>query len=92
MPDPSVEESSSIEAEMPVETAAEPETQVEPEPTLDAAFVLLCQAMIVRLEDDLPAQLHAEEIMGWHANGNTGVAWAHAVLLLEQVIGVRLRG
>ena len=82
MPDPSVEESSSIEAEMPAET----------EPTLDAAFVLLCQAMIARLEEDLPAQLHAEEIMGWHANGNVGVAWAHAILLLEQVIGVRLRG
>jgi len=92
MPDPSVEESNSTEAEMLIETAALPEAQVDPKPTLDVAFVLLCQAMIVRLEDDLPAQLHAEEIMGWHANGNTGVAWAHAILLLEQVIGVRLRG
>jgi len=48
--------------------------------------------MIEQLEDDLPSQLHVEEILGWHANGNVGIAWAHAILILEQVIGVRLRG
>ena len=62
--------------------------------TLDAAFMLLCEAMVVALDanDDLPGVMHAEEIMGWYQNGNTAIAWQHAVLLLETAIGVPLRG
>ena len=59
---------------------------------LDEAFMLLCRGMIERLEDDVPAQLHVEEIQGWYSNGNVAVAWAHAILVLEQVLGVPLRG
>jgi hypothetical protein len=62
------------------------------EASLDAAFMLLCQAMVAELEDDLPGSIHAEEIMGWYTNGNTDIAWQHAVMLLETTIGVRLRG
>ena len=59
-------------------------------PTLAEAFTMLCQALSAQLEDDLPAQLHCDEIQGWHANGNEGVAWQHAVQMLERVVGVKM--
>ncbi|HEY5867085.1 MAG TPA: hypothetical protein VI542_16305 [Candidatus Tectomicrobia bacterium] len=58
--------------------------------TLDGAFTLLCEALKARLEDDLPAQLHCDEIQGFYANGNHTIAWGHAILHLEQVLGAPL--
>lgn len=60
---------------------------------MEQAFMTLCRAMVEQLED-LPSQLHAEEIMGWYQNGgdNIPIAWQHCVLLLEQATGVRVRG
>lgn len=66
---------------------------VVPEPpTLDDAFTVLCQAMVARLDDNLPAQVHAQEVQAWFANGpaNHRAAWQHAVWLLEQVLGYAL--
>ena len=58
--------------------------------TLDNAFTMLCEALKERLDDDLPAQLHCDEIQGWYANGNEGVAWAARGQLLERVVGVKI--
>ena len=59
-------------------------------PTLDDAFHMLCQAMEARFADNMPAQMHAGEIMGWYDNGNVVAAWQHAVQLLEQVLDAKL--
>ncbi len=63
-------------------------------PTLDAAFMVLCQALALALAEDIPGQAHADEIQGWYANGgsNIVVAWQHAVMLLERVLGAKLGG
>lgn len=90
----------SDDSEVPEETPQDVVLQIVPVgpaapaqvPTLDEAFVALCQAMSARLEENVPAQMHVEEIMGWHADGNHAVAWAHAILVLEQVLNVPLRG
>ena len=58
--------------------------------TLDSAFMMLCDALKTHLDDDLPAQLHCDEIQGWYANGNHGIAWAHAVQILERVVGAKM--
>ncbi len=96
MVDDPIDESSMRVTETPVEAGpAEVATDglepMEP-PTLGGAFFMLCEAMLPLLEDDLPEQLHVEQIMGFYANGNHAVAWTHAVLILEKVIGVPLRG
>ena len=59
-------------------------------PTLQDAFTTLCCAMEPLLEESLPDQTHCQEIQGWYANGNHGISWAHAVQLLEQVLGQKL--
>ena len=92
MPEPSVEESSRMETEIPVIESVVDVPGAPPTTTLDEAFMLLCRGMIEQLEDDVPAQLHVEEMQGWYTNGNVAVAWAHAILVLEQVLGVPLRG
>lgn len=68
----------------------------DPEPpSMDEAFETLCLALHEKLQEDLPAQMHVEEIMAWYSNGlangpNAPVCWQHAVALLEQVLGVRM--
>lgn len=59
-------------------------------PTLDEAFHTLCMAMAPLCGDDLVRQRHCAEIRGWLMNGNTLVAWQHAVMLLEGLLGSRL--
>ena len=59
-------------------------------PTLQDAFTTLCCALEPLLEESLPDQTHAQEIQGWYANGNHVISWAHAVQLLEQVLGQKL--
>ena len=62
-----------------------------PQPNLlQVAFTALCQALEPQLEDSLPDQMHCQEIQGWYANGNHVVSWAHAMHLLEQVLGQKL--
>ncbi len=70
----------------PVEVAV----AAPPVPTLQEAFTALCQALEPLLEESLPDQMHCQEIQGWYANGNHGISWAHAVQLLEQVLGQKL--
>jgi len=59
-------------------------------PTLAHAFTCLCQALEPLLEESVPDQMHCQEIQGWYANGNHVISWAHAVQLLEQVLGQTL--
>lgn len=59
-------------------------------PTLDEAFHTLCQALYPLLDEDLPRQMRSEEIRGWYQDGNHAIAWTHAMMLLESVLGVRL--
>ena len=59
-------------------------------PTLENVFYMLCQALVEACKDNLGMSLHAEEIQGWYMDGNHTVAWAHAVMLLEQTLGQRL--
>ena len=75
---------------VPPAFATGPVSAQEP-PTLGDAFRVLCEAMIPHLEDNVPAQLKCEEIQIWHANGNHAVAWTHAILLLEGILGVSIR-
>lgn len=65
-----------------------PVTVPAPPPTQAEAFQTLCRYLAQALDEDLPGSAHAEEIMGWYENGNITVSWAHAVQLLERVIGV----
>ena len=62
-------------------------------PTLADAFRILCEAMAVQLEDDVPAQMHCDELQSWYQNGasNYAVCWRHAVLMLEGILGAPLR-
>ena len=62
----------------------------ESAPTLDDAFHTLCRALYPLLEDDMPAQMHSNEIRAIYTDGNHGIAWTHAVMLLEQVLGARI--
>ena len=85
-------ESSAPMDEMPAETVIQvvpvgPVVHEEPA-TLDAAFMLLCRAMMANLEEDVPSLMHVEEIMGWYVNGNHAIAWTHAVDTLGRVVGV----
>lgn len=88
---------------MPPKTAQEstdlmPETQDKSlmiameSPTLDTAFTVLCAALLAHeaLQENLPAYSHVEEILGWYANGNHGIAWQHAIQILEGVINTPL--
>ena len=59
-------------------------------PALAEAFHLLCAAMLPYLEEDVPAQMKCEEIQAWHTNGNTAMAWTHAFMLLEGILGATL--
>ena len=59
-------------------------------PTLDEAFHMLCRAMYPLLEEDMPAQMHSNDIRAMYADGNHLVSWRHAVLLLEKVLGQRI--
>lgn len=59
-------------------------------PTMAQAFTCVCQALEPLLEESLPDQMHCQEIQGWYANGNHVISWAHAVQLLEQVLGQKL--
>ena len=65
-------------------------TLMPPPNLLQVAFTALCQALEPQLEDSLPDQMHCQEIQGWYANGNHVVSWAHAMHLLEQVLGQKL--
>ena len=69
------------------------------DPTLEDAFYTLCAAMGAVLEaDDMVAWTHCQEIQAWMVNAGTDangvsqqhLAWAHAVQLLEQVLGYSL--
>ena|SRR3990167_3534094 len=63
-------------------------------PTLGDAFRILCEAMAAHLEDDVPAQMHCDEIQSWYQNGpaNYRTCWTHAILMLEGIVGAPLRG
>ena len=64
-------------------------------PTLQDAFYVLCHALEVHLEDDMPRWAHAQEIQGWMADsggdanglGQQALAWTHAIELLEGILG-----
>ena len=87
---PPVPDAAAASAPVPAPAAVAVAFPVTVPPTLEDAFYLLCEALCPHLEDNLPAQVHAQEIQGWHANGNVTVAWQHAVQLLEQVLGQKL--
>lgn len=59
-------------------------------PSLDEAFHTLCRALYPLLADDMPAQMHSNDIRAIYADGNHFVAWRHAILLLEQVLGQKV--
>ena len=69
--------------------------QYPPPPTLTDAFYVLSAALETALLDDVPAWGHCQEIQAWMMNAGEDVAgqaqqrlaWAHAVQLLEQVLG-----
>ena len=68
-----------------------PEMAYAPVPvTMEYAFHQLCMALEGCCEDSIPDQMRCQEIRGWYANGNVPVAWQAAVVLLEQVLGVKL--
>ncbi len=75
----------------PVNVMLQPDPPLQPmtvvPPTMDMAFMTLCQAMDPCFEDRIPEQIRCQEIMGWYDNGNHLAAWKEAVRLLEQVIG-----
>ena len=69
------------------------------DPTLEDAFYTLCAALGAALEaDNMVAWTHCQEIQAWMVNAGTDangvsqqhLAWAHAVQLLEQVLGYSL--
>lgn len=62
----------------------------EESPSFDEAFMMLGKALVHHFADNIPAQLHAEEIQIWHINGNHVVAWQHAIQLLEQALDAKL--
>lgn len=78
------------------ENPVQPEARISlepvptPIPTLDDAFMTLCMAMEPRLDENMPALMHCQEIQGWFQNGNYQIAWQHAIQLLEGVLGVPL--
>ena len=74
----------------PVEVAVAAPVAAPVAPTLQEAFTALCCALEPLLEESLPDQTHCQEIQGWYANGNHVISWAHAVQLLEQVLGQHL--
>lgn len=61
-------------------------------PTLDLAFSTLCQALLGHptVQDNMASYSHLEDLLGWYANGNHGVAWQHAIQILEGVINTPL--
>lgn len=59
-------------------------------PTLDEAFHTLCMALYPLLEDDMPAQMHSNDIRAMYADGNHVVGWRHAIMLLEQALGQKV--
>ena len=73
-------------------------TAVAHVPTLEEAFFTLCAALSGRLDDNLTAWDHAQEIQAWMVNAGDDpggkaqqhLAWQHAVMLLEQVLGQSL--
>lgn len=77
------------------ERPPEPVVAVAPTPpTLGDAFRILCEAMAAHLDDDVPAQMHCDEMQSWYQNGpaNYPTAWRHAILMLEGIVGAPLRG
>jgi hypothetical protein len=59
-------------------------------PTLDEAFHTLCKALYPLLEDDIPSQMHSNDIRAMYEDGNRVIGWTHAVMLLEQVLGQKV--
>lgn len=86
----------------PAEEAAAPAEapdDKEPPPSLEDAFYTLCTAMAGALEDDnMVAWQHCQEIQVWYTNagadaagdGQKHLAWAHAIQILEQLLGSAL--
>ena len=71
---------------MPVAIAVEPEP-----PTLAAAFTCVRAALEGAFEDNLPVLEECRLMQALYNDGNTGVAWRRAVLLLEIAVNAPLR-
>jgi hypothetical protein len=65
-------------------------TSLPTAPTLDDAFFVLCRALLAQLDDNMPERLHVQQVMGFYVDGNTTVWWAHAIAVLEGVVGTSL--
>ena len=76
--------------EAPVVASAPTLVETHGAPTLDEAFHTLCRAMYPLLDEDMPAQMHSNDIRAIYADGNRVVGWSHAILLLEQVLGQKV--
>jgi hypothetical protein len=81
--------------EVPAPAPAAPPDDSAP-PSLEDAFYTLCTAMCGVLEDDnMVAWQHCQEIQVWYTNagadaagnGQKHLAWAHAIQILEQLLG-----
>ena len=68
-------------------------------PTLRDAFFTLCAALEAHLiEDNLTTYQHCREVQAWMVNAGEDasgkaqavLAWRHAVMLLEEVLGQKL--
>ena len=60
-------------------------------PTLGEAFACVRAALEGVFVDNLPALAECELIQALHNDGNVGVAWRRAVLLLEMAVNAPLR-
>ena len=72
--------------EMSVALVAEPES-----PTLAEAFTCVRAALEGAFEDNLPVLEECRLMQALYNDGNVGVAWRRAVLLLEQAVNAPLR-
>ena len=71
---------------MPVAIVAEPGA-----PTLAAAFTCVRAELEGAFEDNLPVLEECRLMQALYNDGNVGVAWRRAVLLLEQAVNAPLR-
>ncbi len=60
-------------------------------PTLAAAFTCVRAALEGAFEDNLPVLEECRLMQALYNDGNVGVAWRRAVLLLEQAVNAPLR-
>lgn len=61
-------------------------------PTLDKAFLFLCQAIQACAEENQPVWLECAMLQEWYACGRRGPAWRRVLVLLEGVVGIPIRG